>query len=168
MLKNNDVTIPEFGRPSKDSLCAVWVPLVECEVASGSYTAWRNENRILADIDAAVIHMVGGAKLFVASCLMLLLYTHPPFFCLHFIYPIASHAAHRRASYPQAKNCAPLMCSLDQTLRTRRLFSALLCICLSFTSYHKSYNGRSSVCVFFMHSGSHCFNSKSLLLIAKV
>lgn len=32
-----------------DSLCAVWVPHVECEVASGSYTAWRNENMTLGD-----------------------------------------------------------------------------------------------------------------------
>lgn len=60
--KRDDVTIPQLSKPSKDSLCAVWVPLEECEVASGSYTTWSNENMILADNIGAIYTLHGNKK----------------------------------------------------------------------------------------------------------
>lgn len=47
---------------------------MECEVASGSYTACSNENMILADPLGTVIHTLDGGKLFVGSFLLLPLF----------------------------------------------------------------------------------------------
>lgn len=62
---------------------------MECEVASGSYTACSNENMILADALGAVIHTLDGGTLFVGSFLLL------RSFYLYCLYPVAPHTVHR-------------------------------------------------------------------------